>query len=155
MKKRKLFVPVFVLVLAIATAGREAHAALGEPAESVAADRAALSAAKGTMAVHDGYTVQEFGSTQNTIREYISPSGVVFGIAWNGMVHADLTKLLGSYTPEYSLAVKAATLSPARRSSRITTDRLVVERWGHMRTLQGRAYAPALIPSGVTADVVK
>jgi hypothetical protein len=29
---------------------------------------------------------------------------------------------------------------------------VVVERWGHMRDLHGRAYLPALLPDGVTVD---
>jgi len=37
----------------------------------------------------------------------------------------------------------------------VRTDRVVVEKWGNMRNLQGRAYAPALIPPGVSIDEIK
>jgi hypothetical protein len=44
---------------------------------------------------------------------------------------------------------------PGRRHVTVKTDGVVVEKWGHMRNLQGRAYAPALIPQGVSVDEIK
>jgi hypothetical protein len=44
---------------------------------------------------------------------------------------------------------------PGRRHVTVKTDSVVVEKWGHMRNLQGRAYAPALIPKGVNVDEIK
>jgi len=42
-----------------------------------------------------------------------------------------------------------------RRHFVVRTDRVVVEKWGHVRNLQGRAYPPALIPLGVSVDEIK
>ena len=74
--------------------------------------------------------------------------------ATGGLV-PDLTLLLGSYTGEYQAAVKQTPRKHGRRFSQVRTDRIVVEKWGHMRNLQGRAYAPELIPSGVSIDEIK
>ncbi len=134
---------------------RIAEATLGEHAESVASDRKALSAVSGTTTVRDVYTIQEVKSESVTMREYISPEGVVFGIAWNGLVHPDLAPLLGSYAGEYKEALKHTPRQWGRRSTTIKAPGVVVEKWGHMRNLQGRAFAPALIPPGVSIDEIK
>jgi hypothetical protein len=134
---------------------RITRATLGEPAESVISDRKAISADRSSTTVCNGYTIQEVISDSVSVREYISPSGVVFGIAWSGLIHPDLTLLLGSYAGEYQEALKQTPRKYGRRFSQVRTDRVVVEKWGHMRHLQGRAYAPALIPSGVSIDEIK
>lgn len=134
---------------------RSSQATLGESAESVMSDRKEISAVRGATTVHNGYTIQEVISDSVSVREFISSSGVVFGIAWSGLIHPDLTLLLGSYAGEYQEALKQTPRTHGRRFSRVRTNRVVVEKWGHMRHLQGRAYAPALIPSGVSIDEIK
>ena len=134
---------------------QETPAALGESADSVASDQRALSAGPGVTTVSPDYTVQEVTSDAVTVREYVSPSGIVFALAWNGLVRPDLTVLLGSYADEYETARSKTPRMPGRRNSRIETQRVVVETWGHMRDLHGRAYAPALVPQGVAIDEIK
>lgn len=77
--------------VAILAAAHVAHAALGESADSISSDRKVLSAVRGAATARNGYTIQTIESDSTTVREYLSPSGVVFGIAWNGLVHPDLT----------------------------------------------------------------
>ncbi len=149
---RSIFVGFVIASLAFC---RIAVATLGETAESVASDRKALSAVRGATTVHVGFTIQEVKSESVTVREYISPEGIVFGIAWNGLVHPDLAPLLGSYTGEYEEALKHTPRHWGRRFATIKAPRVVVEKWGHMRNLQGRAYAPDLIPPGVSTDEIK
>ncbi len=151
-KKSYLFLCLLVATVAIA---RPAPATLGEPSASIATDSKAISAVRNAATARAGYTVQVIASDSVTVREYISPSGVVFGIAWNGLIHPDLTTLLGSYNGEYQKALRQNPRKPGRRFSQVKTNRIVVEKWGHMRNLQGRAYVPALIPPGVTADEIK
>ena len=156
--KRKLY-PLFVsLVLsaALLAINQQALAGLGEPADSVASDRQALSAVQRATTNYYGYTVHEFASDATTVREYISPSGIVFGIAWNGLAYPDLTPLLGLYDGEYQQALRQEPRKPGiRRYHAVRTDGVVVEKWGNMRNLQGRAYAPALIPPGVSIDEIR
>jgi len=146
-----------LLGLLAATLGtaQTVHATLGESADSVMTDRKALSAVQAVTTTHNAYTVQEISSQTVAVREYISPSGMVFGIAWNGLTHPDLTLLLGSYVGEYQKSLRQSPRKPGRKFSQIKTDRIVVEKWGHMRNLHGRAYDPSLIPPGVNVDEIK
>ena len=154
--KNKLYALILFLsyLLTLFITAQRAQATLGESADSVASDLKTFEAARGTTMIRNGYTVQEIASDSVRVREYVSTSGVVFGIAWNGLIHPDLTQLLGSYANEYQEALQQTPRTPGRRSHQVKTDRVIVEKWGHMRNLQGRAYAPALIPPGVSVDEI-
>ena len=154
LKRRALF-----LGLALATllfmASLPVQAALGEPVDSMTPDEKQLSAVRRHLTVHNGYTIHEVSSEAVVVRQYVSPSGVVFGIAWNGLIHPDLMPLLGAYASEYEEARKQTPRKHDRRHLRVQANRVVVETWGHMRNLQGRAYDPDLIPAGVSRDEIK
>ena len=155
--RRRLYALLLVicfLATSFATV-QQAQATLGESADSVTADQKSLSAMKRATTVRKGYTVHEITSDSFTVREYVAPSGIVFGIAWNGLVYPDLTPLLGSYFSEYQEARRHTSRKPGRRSLQVRTNRVIVEKWGHMRNLQGRAYAPALVPPGVGIDEIR
>ena len=155
--KRRLSALLIGLGLAavLLTSAGGVEATLGEVEDSVASDETALAAKRVSKTVRNGYTVQELRSDSVIVREYVAPTGVVFAIAWNGLIHPDLTPLLGSYAGEYETALRHASREPGRRHRQVETNRVVVEKWGHMRNLQGRAYVPALIPSGVSVDEIK
>ncbi len=132
------------------------NATLGEPASSIEADRKALSAVQRPETVRNGYTVQEVASGATMVREYISPAGVVFGIAWNGRVNPDLSQLLGSYEAGYREALRQVPRQKGnRRSLQVKTPQIVVEKWGHMRDLRGRAFVPSMVPPGVSVDEIR
>lgn len=143
-----------LLALVLATCP-SARATLGEKVDTVGADRTALKAVQRASSSYEGYTVEEVASEAAAVREYVSSSGIVFGIAWNGHAYPDLTQLLGSYWTEYSAAMQRAGRKPGRRRLQLATENIVVEKWGHMRNLRGRAYVPALIPTGVDANAIK
>jgi hypothetical protein len=143
------------LCMAIVAAVQHAEAVLGESVESVESDRRVLSAVRGATTVRDGYTVHEVSSGATAVREYVSPAGIVFAVAWTGVAHPDLTLLLGSYAGEYENALERTPRKRGQRALRVQAERVVVEKWGHMRNLQGRAYAPDLIPPGVSIDAIK
>jgi len=144
-----------VLLAALHGSASGAWAALGESVESVDADSKALSGARVAATVHTGYSVREIAAASVVVKEYVSASGVVFGITWRGLIHPDLTQVLGSYAGTYQKALQQAHRGADRRRLRVRTDQVVVEQWGHMRNLQGRAYAPALIPPGVRIDAIR
>jgi hypothetical protein len=154
--KQILYALIYSLCLAAAFLGDagQAGAALGETGESIAEDREALSSLRNTAAARKGYTVHEMDSGTTVVRQYVSPSGIVFGIAWKGLLHPDLTRLLGAYHDEYQEALKLTPRRPGHRRMQVRTDNIIVQKWGHMRNLQGRAYAPALLPPGVKADEI-
>ena len=155
--KRRLFARFIALCFsaAILAIAQRALATLGESIDSITKDSKALSAVRRSAKVVDGYTVHEVESDATSVREYASPAGVVFGIAWNGLIHPDLSPLLGSYAHDYREGLRKTPRQPGRRRHQVKTERVVVEKWGHMRNLQGRAYAPSLIPPGVSIDEIK
>ena len=142
------------MVIAMLMKPEPAQAALGEPVDSVATDRVALKAVQGETVVRSSYSVQELKSNLISVREYLTSSGVVFAITWKGLTHPDLTPLLGSFAKEYAEGLRNTPHERGRRSSQIKTEHIVVEKWGHMRNLQGRAYLKALIPPGVKIDEI-
>jgi hypothetical protein len=134
---------------------RPGDATLGQPADSVESDRIALSAVRGGTTMQNGYTVQEINYGGTAVREYVSSSGVVFAVAWNGIRHPDLTALLGSYADQYRRTLQQTPRQPGVRHLSVRTDGVVVEKWGHVRDLRGRAYAPDLIPPGLDIDEIR
>ena len=149
-----LFLGFYVAALTLAPV-QQVWATLGESAKSVSSDRKILSAVQHAATTRNGYTVQEFTSEANAVREYVSPSGVVFAVAWNGLSQPDLTSLLGTYVDEYQQALRQTPIQKGKRHSQVKAKRVIVEKWGHMRNLQGRAYISALIPSGVNINEIK
>lgn len=152
---RKQVISGCMAIVVVLASCQWAHAVLGESADTITGDRKALKAVERATTPHNGYTVVEVVSDATTVREYVSPSGVVFGVAWNGYVHPDLTQLLGSYWREYSDARQKAARMFGVTHQQLATDNVVVEQWGHMRNLQGRAYVPRLVPEGVCIDEIK
>ena len=65
--------------------------------------------------LYSGYQVHTITAEGNTFREYISSSGVVFCVAWNGIGRPDLSQLFGPYYAEY-LEAERATQKPKGRS---------------------------------------
>jgi hypothetical protein len=132
-----------------------AHAVLGETAEPDNAARRMPAAFSVRSQIRETYTVRTVESDSSTIREFIAPTGIVFAVAWNGIAQPDLSILLGSYNRDYQNALKSEARALGRRSRAIRTERVVVEHWGHMRNLGGRAYAPSLLPEGVALDDIQ
>ena len=156
--KRKERIPVvfvFLALLTIAVPAEKVLATLGGSVDSVESDRRVLSAVRGSVTPSATYTVHEIAYEGTTVREYVSPQGIVFAIAWNGVRSPDLQTLLGSYADQYNAALANRQHRPGVRHSSIKGDDVVVERGGQVGHLQGRAYAPALIPTGVSIDEIK
>ncbi|HUJ40819.1 MAG TPA: DUF2844 domain-containing protein [Candidatus Acidoferrales bacterium] len=141
------------IVLALLVGAAPLWAALGEPEQSVQQDRARISG-QSRSTEFASYTMHEItASGGRVIREYVSPSGTVFGVAWEGPTMPDLSSLLGSY---FSAFQQAASASTRRRGPLyIRVGSLVVESVGHMRAFRGRAYVSDLIPAHVSKDVVR
>lgn len=155
--KRKLYI-LFVglgFSAVLFVTAQQVQATLGESPDSISSDEEFLSAVKRSTTVLNGFTVHEIDSGVTVVREYVSTSGVVFGIAWNGLIHPNLTQLLGSYAGEYQDALRQTPRIKGSRHLQVKTSGVVVEKWGHMRNLQGRVYVPSLIPPGVRVDEIK
>ncbi len=129
-----------------------ARASLGGTQASVETDRLQVG---GTVRVlpSAAYTVHELQTPSGTVvREYVSPSGIVFGVAWHGPSMPDLRQVLGAYFDRY---VEAAAKRKARGPVAIKQPGLVVQSGGHMRGFVGRAYIPEALPQGITVDAIQ
>jgi hypothetical protein len=142
-----------LLSLLTLLAAAPAWAALGEHVDSVARDGERLRGEVQERA-REGYEVRQITAAGGTlVREYVAPSGLVFGVAWEGPNMPDLAALLASH---YAAFRQAASSSGRRRAAVVLrTGDLVVESGGHMRAFRGRAYLPGLVPRGLAAAVVR
>jgi hypothetical protein len=127
-----------------------ASAELGGTMATVQADQEHM---KGTRRVtaNAAYTMHEIQAPTGTaVREFVSPAGTVFAVAWNGPVTPDLHQLLGSYFDQYTQAFQNKRIK--RGPISIQQNGLVLEAGGHMRSFSGRAYLPQMLPQGVTSQ---
>jgi hypothetical protein len=152
------FLPPLV-VFAISTSfwPSSASASLGGSVSSVETDRVQMKSALVRIARSDAFTVHEIQSpTGVTIREYYGPNGVVFGVSWDGEFAPDLRQLLGGYFNQYQNAVQIARrVRKAHSRLDINDSGLIVSATAHNRSFSGIAYAPNLVPSGVSPSVVR
>ena len=133
-----------------------AMAALGGDLNSVQDDATQM---KATIKIQQkpAYAIHQIANKNKTVvREFVSPDGRVFGVAWQGPFLPSLSQILGSYMQQYAAGVEQEhAKSPGRHPLMIHQPGLVVETSGHMRAYYGRAYAPDLLPQGVAAEEVR
>jgi hypothetical protein len=141
-------------------------ATLGDNAASVLTDQARM---KGTVRSVDNqtYVMHEITATSGAkVREFVTPGGAVFGVAWEGQQPPDLQQLLGPYYQQAKQARQAQVQlqdqnvsQSAPRAHRapvvIQTPGLVLYEGGHVRSFHGAAYIPQLIPPGVQASDIR
>ena len=138
-------------------------AVLGDNAASVLTDQARM---KGTLHSVDNRTYVMHEITMSTgakVREFVTPGGAVFGVAWEGQFPPNFEQLLGPYFQQTQQTIaqqkaQAANESqaPRRRGPVVVeTPSLVFVQSGHMRSFHGQAYVPQLIPQGVAASDIR
>jgi Protein of unknown function (DUF2844) len=132
-------------------------AALGETAASVERDRVMMKGQRQSRGGAAGYSIDTITVAGIKVKEYVSSDGVVFAVVWTGTGVPDLQLLLGEYFEEYRQGVNAARSHrpKIRKPFQLKSERLVVERGGHSRSLWGRAFLPAALPPGVTAEDIQ
>jgi len=139
-----------VLIVAIPMV---AHAGLGDtisgPEQAQAQGQTLYRSQRG-FAVYEGtqplYEV--------TVHQYVAnASGKVFAVDWSGPRMPDLKSLLGGYFDAYQAA---RSNGPKRglHSLAIETPDLVMYANGPNGNVQGRAWAPALVPANIDAETV-
>jgi len=130
-----------------------ALAALGGDVASIEADRAHMKAQRRIFSIQK-FSVQEIRTSYGTtVREYVSPTGKVFAVVWEGAHMPDLQQLFGDYFAAYQDAAKAS--RKGRGPLSIEQSDLVVYSGGRMRGFAGRAYVPQLVPLDVSLDEIK
>ena len=136
-----------------------ASAALGGDVASVEADQQKMKAARAVRA-NANYSVHEITTPYGTVvREYVSPNGQVFGVAWRGPFLPNFRQLLGNYYAKFVQAAQEARAAQPGRSRntplRVQQPDLVMFSAGHMRAYAGRAFDPGMIPQGVDAQEIR
>ena len=147
------------LVLASLLLPFRASAALGGDVTSVEADRQQMKATRAVRASAN-YSVHEITTPYGTIvREYVSPDGKVFGVAWRGPFLPNFQQILGDNYAKFSQAAQDARNAQPRRSRNaplaVEQPDLVVHSGGHTRAFAGHAYIPGMIPQGVDATDIR
>jgi len=145
-----------ILYVAMLTISLPAFAGLGEDVSSVQADQAHMQGSLRTTQTQ-AYTLHEIQAPSGiVVREFVSPTGKVFGVAWQGPWPPDMRQILAGYFGQYQQAAQAQVNSHAgRKPLVIDQPGLVVQSGGHMRSFTGRAYIPEMLPQGVSAEAIR
>ncbi|PSH03694.1 MAG: hypothetical protein CXZ00_10960 [Acidobacteria bacterium] len=135
------------------------YAALGGKVDSVEADQRHMKAQR-VVRASGKYSVHEITTPYGTVvREFVSPAGTVFGVAWRGPFLPDFQQLLGNYFGEFAQGAQEAKSAQPRRSHNaalaIEHSDFVMHSGGHTRAYAGHAYVPGLIPQGVEAQDIR
>lgn len=146
-----LFITAVVSLLSL-----PAFAALGDNAASVLNDQARM---KGTLRSVDrhSYVMHEITtSTGARVREFVSPAGAVFAVAWEGQFPPNFRQLLGPYYEQAQQAAAQQKTDADAQQVRIRRGPVVIQspgivfvQTGHTRSFHGQAYIPQLVPQGV------
>lgn len=132
-----------------------AWATLGQIEGSVNVDQQHLRS-EDLVKTLQSYKIHQLTTTNGVVvREYVSPKGLVFGVAWQAPFMPDMHQLLGDYVTTLQTATKAQTQILHHRSLIVKTNDFVFVNAGRLRFFTGRAYVPSLIPSNVSVEVVK
>ena len=87
------------------------------------------------------------------MKEFVGPSGTVFGLAWQGPFKPDLNLLLGEH---FSRLVAAGRKPHGDHRMLLVSDAdLVIESGGKMRSFTGHAYLPAIVPANVSVSEIR
>ena len=142
-----------LLVLVLASV--PVRAGLGQPEASVTSDQIHMKS-EHRVQQFQTYKVHELANTEGAVvREYVSPEGTVFGITWHGRSTPDMNQLLGNYVNNFETATRDQTRVLPRRGITIKTNDFVYTNFCRMGVCTGSAYAPKLVPSNVTVEVMR
>jgi len=146
---------ILTVLLMLMMGSVPAWATLGQIEGTVSVDQQHLRS-EDLVQSFQAYKVHQLTTTNGTIvREYVSPKGLVFGVAWQAPFMPDMHQLLGDYVTALQSATQAQTQIQRRRSLIIKTNDFVFVSAGRLRFYTGRAYVPSMIPGNVSVEVVK
>ena len=142
-----------VLAACLLTLAVPCFASLGGDVGSVQSDQAHMQASL-RVTQRSAYTLHQLQTPAGVaVREYVSPAGKVFAVAWHGPSRPDLKQLLGTHFDEFRQALQ--TRGPGHGPVLVQMPGLVVQLGGHMRDFVARAYLPDELPAGVRAEEIQ
>jgi hypothetical protein len=147
----KGIVGVNVVLAGVMGVPATAHATLGGDSASVEANRQALGGELRVEKLPYGERYTMLLPMGIVIRQYLSPSGAVYAVTWNGPRMPNLSELFGKYAEQYSHRDRP---KGERHHMAFGGNDFMMRASGHMRTFSGRAWVPSLVPPGIDLDSV-
>jgi hypothetical protein len=130
-------------------------ATLGQSEASVTSDELQMKSEHRVQTLQN-YKVHELTTADGaTVREYVSPQGSVFGVTWHGHSAPDMNQVLGTYVNNMQTATPEQTKIQPRRGITVKTKDFVYSNFCRLRMCSGSAYVPSLMPSNVSAEVLR
>lgn len=86
------------------------------------------------------------------VHEYLNSQNRVYAVTWTGPTKPPLMELLGKYSERLTTASQKG---GGTSQLHIVQDDFEVHSTGHMRSFQGYAYLPALLPAGMTVQALQ
>lgn len=141
------------IALSAALLPLNSFAALGGNLASVRNDQVTMKAQIRTthLATYDVHEMQTEGGT--VVREFASPAGKVFAVAWQGPTWPDLQQVLGTHYDELMQAVRRQ--RRGRGPLFVETANSILQTGGHQRALRGRAYLKSDLPQGMNLQEIR
>lgn len=145
-----------LLATAAALCTPAARAVLGEDLASVQADALRLGAARRASngPLMQVQTLQ--WPDGGTVRQFATPQGRVFAVAWNTRAKPRLDALLGTHFTAYAEGGRRAQAQRAgvAHAVRVEQGDLVVESTAHLNAHRGLAYLKSQWPAGLSRDAL-
>jgi Protein of unknown function (DUF2844) len=137
---------VGTIVASIVLAPGIAHATLGGDVVSVHKNQMAIGGELRLerCAYGERHVMQLANGT--VVRQYLSPSGMVYAVTWRGPRTPNLRELLGTYFAQLSRLDRAR---GGRHAMTLTGDDFLMRSIGRRDLFAGGAWVPSLLPSGV------
>jgi hypothetical protein len=127
-----------------------AAASLGGDGSTVDRDRVQMRGSLVRIMRADTHVMHEMRTPSGVlVREYVSSTGTVFAVSWQGAWTPDLQQVLGTYYARY--VQRAQEIQRTRRSRgpvSVQDNDFVIQVSGHQRSFSGVAYLPGRLPAG-------
>jgi len=147
-----------VLVATLSLAALPARAVLGGDVSTIAGDQVRMQGTRHPAAVSSAQvrTHEITLADGSSIREFVTPGGIVFAVAWNTRFKPDLAALLGAHAASYAAAASEAMRAPGiRRQAELRRGDLVVHSTAYLNSYVGKAWLQSLVPQGVPLDALR
>lgn len=153
--QKSFVIAMLALCCCVLVLPSKGFAALDGDASSVAVDQTRLHANL-TSTQRAGYVLHELRADSGlVVREFSTPNGKVFAVAWEGPVLPDLRQILGSHFDDFQQAAEMQNRHGVHGPLSIQQNGLTVELGGHMRSYRGKAYLSNGIPRSVRAEELR
>ena len=126
-----------------------AQAALGGQVADLPRERLALRAQLQTTA-QPSYTTHTLSTASGyEIRQFATPQGQIFALAWRGPGIPNMQQLLGAHFATYQSELQAHPQQRSRTALTVNHPNLVARAAGRMGSYSGMAYLPQQVPAQV------